>query len=163
MLSVVLAGTMLVGISTGATGCIGGKKAAKTVTLDVYSQLANFSGMQSGWIADIIKEKFNAKLNIIPNGSGVFQTRMQDGNLGDIVIWGSDADDYSKAVKNNLLYNWNEDNLLKEEGPHIYKNMKDAIAKNSELTKSITDGKSDAVYGIGDSVATTNEDHQMFF
>ena len=77
-------------------------------------------------MADILKEKFNVKLNIIPNGSGILQTRMQEGDLGDIVIWGNDADDYQKAVKNGLLFDWNEDDLLKEEGPYIYEHMQDA-------------------------------------
>lgn len=162
MLSVVLAGTMVVGMTAGVSGC-GHRKKTGTITLDCFSQLANFSGLQGGWMADILKEKFNVKLNIIPNGSGILQTRMQEGDLGDIVIWGNDADDYQKAVKNGLLFDWNEDDLLKEEGPYIYEHMQDALKKNSELTKKATDGKDDAVYGIGDSVATTNEDHQMFF
>ena len=39
-------------------------KPKKTVTLDVYSQLANYSGLQTGWFADVMLEKFNVKINI---------------------------------------------------------------------------------------------------
>lgn len=158
-LSLFLAGSMIV----GATGCgLGGSK-NEVITLDVFSQLANYSGVQTGWSADIIKKKFNVKLNIIPEGDGVFQTRMEEGNLGDIIIFGSDDDEYVDAVKNGLLYDWNEDDLLKEEAPYIYEHMKDALTKNQKLNAEITDGKKDTIYGLGDAVATTNEDHQMFF
>ena len=37
----------------------------ETVTLNVYSQLANYEGEQIGWFAQIMKDKFNVKLNII--------------------------------------------------------------------------------------------------
>ena len=38
----------------------------KTVTLDVYDQLANYSGEQTGCFGKIMLDKFNVKLNIIP-------------------------------------------------------------------------------------------------
>ncbi len=59
----------------------------ETVTLDVYSQLANYSGEQIGWFGQIMLEKFNVKLNIINDPDGVYETRMESGDLGDIVLW----------------------------------------------------------------------------
>ena len=53
----------------------------ETVTLNVYSQLANYEGEQIGWFAQIMKDKFNVKLNIISNGDGVFDTRMESLSL----------------------------------------------------------------------------------
>lgn len=47
----------------------------ETVTLEVYSQLSNYSGKQLGWFADIMKEKFNVELNIINNPDGTFADR----------------------------------------------------------------------------------------
>lgn len=88
---------------------------------------------------------------------------MEDGNLGDIVIWGSDGDRYASAVKNGALYDWNEDDVLSEYGKYIKEHMPDAIKKNQNLTKDLTDGKDDSLYGIGSDVATSSEDHQMFF
>ena len=38
----------------------------ETVTLDVFDQLANYSGEQIGWFGQIMLDKFNVKLNIIP-------------------------------------------------------------------------------------------------
>ena len=38
------------------------------ITLDVFSNLANFEGNQPGWFAKLVKDKFNIKLNIISGG-----------------------------------------------------------------------------------------------
>lgn len=156
MLSVLLAGSMVVGSTSMLTGC-GTKKKNGVIKLDVYSQLANTQGMQTGWGADVLKEKFNVELNIIPDADGVYQTRAQNGNLGDIVIWGSDSKDYVDAVQNDLLLDWNEDDLLTDCGPYIKWHMADALKKNSGLTKTITNGAKDTTYGIAHSVATNSK------
>lgn len=161
LLSVLLASSMVIGSASALTGC--GSKKNEVIKLDVYSQLANFSGKQIGWSADILKKKFNVELNIIPEGDGVFETRMTSGNLGDIVVWGADNDKYPLAVKNNLLFGWEDDNVLDEYGPYIKKNMPDALKKNKELTKTITNGASDKLYGFGANVALNSKDHESFF
>lgn len=161
LLSVLLASSMVIGSASALTGC--GSKKNEVIKLNVYSQLANFSGKQIGWSADILKKKFNVELNIIPDGDGVFETRMTSGNLGDIVVWGADNDKYPLAVKNNLLFGWEDDNVLDEYGPYIKKNMPDALKKNKELTKTITNGASDKLYGFGANVALNSKDHESFF
>ena len=161
LLSVLLASSMVLGSASALTGC--GSKKNEVIKLNVYSQLANFSGKQIGWSADILKKKFNVELNIIPEGDGVFETRMTSGNLGDIVVWGADNDKYPLAVKNNLLFGWEDDNVLDEYGPYIKKNMPDALKKNKELTKTITNGASDKLYGFGANVALNSKDHESFF
>lgn len=125
----------------------------ETVTLDVYDQLANYSGEQIGWFAQVMLEKFNVKLNIIPNAEGVFATRMEAGNLGDIVIWGDDSNDYLQAVEKGMLYDWNEDDLLEEYGPYIKENMQFALEKNANLSGGTT-------YGFGHDVAVNASDRQ---
>ena len=161
LLSVLLASSMVIGSASALTGC--GSKKNEVIKLNVYSQLANFSGKQIGWSADILKKKLNVELNIIPEGDGVFETRMTSGNLGDIVVWGADNDKYPLAVKNNLLFGWEDDNVLDEYGPYIKKNMPDALKKNKELTKTITNGASDKLYGFGANVALNSKDHESFF
>ena len=161
LLSVLLASSMVIGSASALTGC--GSKKNEVIKLNVYSQLANFSGKQIGWSADILKKKFNEELNIIPEGDGVFETRMTSGTLGDIVVWGADNDKYPLAVKNNLLFGWEDDNVLDEYGPYIKKNMPDALKKNKELTKTITNGASDKLYGFGANVALNSKDHESFF
>uniref|UniRef100_UPI003FED8C47 hypothetical protein n=1 Tax=Roseburia sp. TaxID=2049040 RepID=UPI003FED8C47 len=147
----------------GASAGSAASSSDKPVTLTVFSELANYSGEQMGWSAKILLDKFNVVLNIIPEQDGVYETRMESGDLGDIVIWGSDGENYSKALQAGLLYDWNEDDLLTEYGPDIAANMSYALEKNSELTKTITNGESDTVYGFGHNVATSAEDHEAFF
>lgn len=125
----------------------------ETVTLDVFDQLANYSGEQIGWFGQIMLEKFNVKLNIIPDPDGVYETRMESGNLGDIVIWGNDSDEYLQAVEKGMLYDWNEDELLDEYGSYIKENMPFALEKNTNLSGGVT-------YGYGFDVAVDANDTQ---
>lgn len=131
-------------------------KPDETVTLTVYSQLANFQGEQTGWFAKIMKDKFNVKLNIVKDGDGVFATRMESGNLGDIVIFGNDSTDYQTAVKGNALFDWNNEDLLSEYGPYIKEHMQQALEKN----KSISGGK---LYGFGHDVGSSATEYSSSF
>lgn len=160
MLAMALTGSFVVGMTSTLSGC--GSKKDEVITLDVYSMLANYSGTQTGWGADLLKKKFNVKLNYVQSDAGTFDTRMESGDLGDIVVFGNDNNEYVQAVKSNALYNWEEDDLLDEFGPYIKKNLSSALEKNKNLTKQITNDKSDTLYGFGGNAATTNEDHQSF-
>jgi len=130
----------------------------ETVTLQVFDQLANYSGLQAGWFADVMLEKFNVKLNIIsqPADSGILQTRMEAGSLGDIVIWGNDQEDYVNAYKTGMLFDWEDEGLLDNYGAYIKANMPYALEKN----KSISEGN---LYGFGHAVSTSSKDRQEFF
>ena len=74
-------------------------------------------------------DKFNVKLNIIPDSDGVYETRMESGNLGDLVLWGNDSDEYQQAVSKGMLFDWNEDDILSDYGPYIKQNMPYALEK----------------------------------
>lgn len=126
------------------------------ITLTVFSQLANYSGVQSGWSADILLDKFNVILNIVPDVNGTYQTRMEGGDLGDIVVFGTDGDPYLNAVDAGLLLDWNDENLVQEYGPYIYENMQNAMAHNANISGGTT-------YGFGHNVATSMQDHEAFF
>ena len=141
-----------------AEGNIKKIRPSKTVTLDVYSQLANYSGLQTGWFADVMLEKFNVKINIIPETGGAYQTRMEAGNLGDIVVWGDNTDKYAQACKKGLLLDWEEDDLVKKWGPYMYSNMKLALSKNKKM-----DSPDKKLHGFGHGVSTSAKDIQGFF
>ncbi len=75
--------------------CGNGKKDSKSgsdnkpMTLEIYDVAANYQGMQSGWFAKVVKDKFNIELNIIAPqvaGDSIYQLRASSGNLGDIVL-----------------------------------------------------------------------------
>ena len=142
--------------SSGLEGDLSDIIPEQTVTLDVYDQLANYSGEQTGWFGKIMLDKFNVKLNIIPENDGVYDTRMESGNLGDLVIWGNDGDDYQHAIDKGMLFDWEEDDLLNEYGPYIAANMKAALEKNRGIS---SDGK---LYGYGFDVTRSAEDPGSF-
>ena len=66
-------------------------RGTKEITVDVFASLANYQGMQEGWFAKIVKDKFNMNLNIIaPNVAGggdtLYNTRVSAGDLGDLIV-----------------------------------------------------------------------------
>ena len=75
------------------------------IQIEIYSQLANYSGRQTGWGAALMKDLFNVELVIIPDQDGTYQTRTQSGNLGDIVVWGANGEDYKQAIRSRQYYN----------------------------------------------------------
>lgn len=81
----------------------------KFLTVDVFASQANYQGIQSGWFAKVVKDKFNMELNIIaPNVAGggdtLFQTRSAAGNLGDLVMIGSENGRLADSAEAGLLY-----------------------------------------------------------
>ena len=171
--SKLVAGTLclVMALSLGACGSNSGDSATSTTPtkavddsvipkelteLTMYSQVANFSGEQIGWAAEILKDKFNVKFNIINEIDGTFATRMAAGNLGDIVIFGSDGDQYMQAVEAGFLFDWEEDNLVQDYGPDIYANMSEALDKNRRIS-------GDMLYGFGYDVGQNKDDHGAFF
>ena len=59
------------------------------LTIDVYDDAANYNGLQTGWFAKVIKDRFNIELNIIASqvvGNTIYATRSEEGNLGDIIV-----------------------------------------------------------------------------
>jgi len=128
------------------------------ITITVFSQRANYSGEQIGWSAKVLKDKFNVVLNIVPNGDGVFDTRMESGDLGDIVIFGSEPD-YITAMNAGLLFDWEEDDTLADCGSYIQENMYYNLERNRDIAESET-GEA-KIYGLGYECATSSEDVQF--
>lgn len=160
MLAVVMTGGLL-------TGC--GSTAKKDyTTLTIYSQLANYSGEMQGWFAQILKDKFNVIVNLVPDGDGVYETRMEAQDLGDIIVFGADGKKYMQAVEAGLLYDWEEDNLVQDFGPYIWEHMQDALEKNKTVSAKKDDegnivGDADTIYGFGHNVASSSDSHDVFF
>lgn len=126
------------------------------ITLTVFSQPANWSGRQIGWGATYLKDMFNIELNIIPDVSGAYETRMEKGDLGDIVVWGNPDKDYQEAVRQGKLFNLEEDDLLDIYGKDVQDQFAAAFEANKELNE---DGE---VHGIANNVASSNKDHDLF-
>ena len=80
----------------------------KFLTIDVYDSDANYEGIQSGWYASIIKEKFNMELNIISpsisgNSDNIFESRFAAGNVGDLIICTTKGNNLQRLVDAGLV------------------------------------------------------------
>ena len=79
--------TLIMVLSLVSVGAMGEEK--PLLTIDVYDDAANYNGIQTGWFAKVIKDRFNIELNIIASqvvGNTVYATRSEEGNLGDIIL-----------------------------------------------------------------------------
>ena len=110
---------ILLSVSLALSGCgrqQGEKKTASGekcpyedfMVVDVFDSLANYQGIQSGWFAKIVKDKFNMELNIIaPNVAGggdtLFEIRSAAGNLGDLIICSGENDILQDMVTAGLV------------------------------------------------------------
>jgi multiple sugar transport system substrate-binding protein/putative aldouronate transport system substrate-binding protein len=154
-------GIMLV-LALGSSACGGGKTSAadgrSLYRIDVYTQLANYAGMQVGWFAKMVKDKFNLEFNIIPAAEGVYATRMAAGNLGDLVVFGNNGEEFTNAIAAGMLLDWNKNELLDTYGPNIKKNFPKALQHNQD-----TFGKGSALYGFGHNVSTTATEAESAF
>ncbi len=132
------------------------------IVVDVFDSLANYQGLQSGWFAKIIKDKFNMQLNIIaPNVAGggdtLFETRVAAGNLGDLVICSGEEGNFEDMVNAGLLLDMSE--MLKEKD--IMRYEKAILSLNNKVSK-------EGIYAIPSEVSdqtplTPNEGLELTF
>ncbi|MNW23993.1 Bacterial extracellular solute-binding protein [compost metagenome] len=126
---------------------------SKKLTIDVFSMLANYAGEQPGWFAKLVEDKFDLKLNIISSnlagGQQKIATMMASGNLGDLVVFGTNGKDYQDAIKAGLLLDWTKDGLLDTHGQGLLKYAPEAIEANKKQF-----GGGTSVYGVGFDVGT---------
>ncbi len=156
-LNVAAAALLTVGSLTGLAACGSGgssdggtndsKKVDKseTLTIDVFDGLANYMGIQKGWFAKIVKDKFNIEMNIIApnvagNGDALYQTRTAAGDLGDLII-ADNGQQYNELVKGGLLYDASD----------LYKNMPNM--KNFDEAVQHVNANEEGIYGFPTSVS----------
>lgn len=132
------------------TGSIDGNY-EKFITVDVFDSQANYQGIQSGWFAKIVKDKFNMELNIIaPNVAGggdtLFQTRSAAGDLGDLILTGAGNGRLQNLVTAGLVMDMTD--LLKD-AKNVH-NYDGAIEKTNDLVKE------DGIYAIPSEVSSSS-------
>ena len=124
--------------------------------IQIYSELANYSGLQTGWYAKLLKDKFNVGFNIISStegGSDRFATQMISGNLGDLIFLSeaNGQEHLSEAIQAGLIMDMS--GILEENAPFISTNFPLVLEK---ARKQFGDGEK--VYALGqDAVPTTQE------
>lgn len=126
------------------------------IELTVFSERANMGGEQTGWMAQILAEKFGVKLTIVQDTGNTLTTMMEDGNLGDLIVWGY-GDDYIECAKQGLLYDWETNDMLQTYAPYVWENLQVDLQHNATLTE---DGK---IYGLQGNVGSDTESIDAFF
>lgn len=126
-----------------------------TVTLTVYDQSSSLSGDMNGWFADVLREKFNIKLQFRAVYDAGFDAYVEQGILGDIMVFDNESD-YRTARDAGLLLNWDDYGLLKDYGGFLSENYPEALDKNRSINP---DG---GLYGIYGNVCRTSG-HDEFY
>lgn len=126
-----------------------GKNYKEFITVDVYDEFANYQGMQSGWFAKVVKDKFNMELNVIAKnvtggGETVFQTRSATGNLGDLIVFSTANGRLNDLVNSGLILDCTD--LIKEKD--VMKKYGNAVAKTNELVDA------DGIYAFPNSISS---------
>lgn len=123
------------GTGSSETGSYTGSSYEEFLVVDVFDSLANYQGIQSGWFAKLVKDKFNMELNIIaPNVAGggdtLFEIRSTAGNIGDLIIC---------SAENDVLQNMVTAGLVLDMEPYI---------RNKEIMRFET-----AIHKLNESIA----------
>ena len=135
--------------SSESAGSSDSSSSSDTMTLEIFDVAANYQGMQTGWFAKVVKDRFNIELNIIAPqvaGDAIYQTRASSGNLGDILIL--EKSQFQDCVATGLIKDisgeiWNSENLS---------NYKDQI---DTLNNSL-EGNDGKTYGIPTEMMNTS-------
>jgi len=120
------------------------------MTFEIYDVAANYQGVQTGWFAKVVKDRFNIELNIIAPqvaGDAIFQTRTSAGNLGDIVIL--ESTDFKDCVATGLIKDITA-GLEKCTNLMQYKEQIDV------LNKALPDNDAGVIYGIPCQMTNTS-------
>lgn len=121
-----------------------------TMTIEIFDVAANYQGVQTGWFAKVVKDRFNIELNIIAPqvaGDAIYQTRSSSGNLGDILIL--ESGQFKECIDAGLIKDisadiWNYSNLAD------YKDQIDV------LNNGLEGNDNGATYGIPTEMLSTS-------
>lgn len=160
LVSVIMAVCILTGcgLPFGDQGKTEGEnKYPEFLTIDVFDTQANTQGLQRGWFAHIVREKFNMQLNIISqnqdhNGEATYETMRASGKLGDLIMTNVDDGRLSEMVREGLVldmtsYLEGHENLQKYrkqmEASSAYAGVDGLWAISSEISENAASEPSD--------------------
>lgn len=121
-----------------------------TMTIEIFDVAANYQGVQTGWFAKVVKDRFNIELNIIAPqvaGDAIYQTRSSSGNLGDILIL--ESGQFKECI---------DAGLIKDIGADIwnYSNLADYKDQIDVLNNGLEGNDNGATYGIPTEMLSTS-------
>lgn len=138
-------------------GCSMGNKSGSddTAQITIYDQNSTFSGKVDGWFADILKEKFGAELSFRASSDYGFSAYVEQGFLGDIIIFSNEYD-YRLVQEAGLLFDWEQHDILSTYAPYIAENLTDALEKNRLMNAD------NGIYGINGDISSSGSGHTDF-
>lgn len=126
------------------------KDYSEPMTFDIYDVAANYQGVQTGWFAKVVKDRFNIELNIIAPqvaGEAIYQTRASSGNLGDIVLL--ESIDFKDCVQNGLIKDISAEIVN-------YPNLMQYKEQIDVLNKGLPNNEAGIIYGIPTEMTNTS-------
>ncbi len=137
------------GISQSKETDSGTKEYKDFITVDVYDEFANYQGIQSGWFAKEVRDRFNMELNIIaPNVTGggdtLFESRSATGSLGDLILVNTANGKFNELVDLGLVIDCTE--LVRDK--ELMKQYGNAVERTNALTGS------EGIYGFPSSISS---------
>lgn len=98
--------------SAWLTGC--GKQeaaASEPLVLEVYDSLSDYEGLQKGWYASLIMEKFNIQLKFLTQKEKQEKNlleKAEEGTLPDLIIYSAQEGDLQKMAGEGNLYDMSD-------------------------------------------------------
>jgi multiple sugar transport system substrate-binding protein/putative aldouronate transport system substrate-binding protein len=122
------------------------------VTLKVVDAVNSFCGEQTGWFAEVLKERFNVTLEIV---NMMDETALEE---GDIILWAAEGENYREAVADGILLDWNENDLLTIYGSYLQTHLADALEANAQMNGGVVYGFA----GDGSEPGSVSADQQIY-
>lgn len=104
----------------------------KTKTIKIYNQLFSDNELIEKSInyanfSSVIKDTFNVNIELVNS--------ITKENLPDILILNTKDEQYKNLISDNLLLNWQKDDLLNQWAPYLASNLKAPLQKNRFLSQ----------------------------
>lgn len=129
------------------------------ITLTVFSQVANYAGIQEGWFAKELKDRFNVTLKFISSNvdPNAFTSGVAAEELGDIICWGDMGEQFNTAVRAELVMDLDEVDMTPY--TNLNKYFAEAMAKVREYcnTNLEMDGNYGWAFGVAAEDGAWNE------
>lgn len=106
----------------------------EAVVLNVYAELSSYSGKQTGWMADILKQKFGVELNICPYLYSASDSELdKQAENADILIFAGRFDTYDTMLEKGMLLDLEKDDLIHKYGENLETYLAQQLEENRKL------------------------------
>ena len=130
-------------------GC-GSSKKDDEIVLTVFAQTSDYTGLQTGWFAQVIEEKFDVKLRFVSATEQNLMVQLSAEDLGDIIVLNG-ATAFRDAKNSGLIQDWDEFSMLQTYGQKLYDTYPEAFEKVCVMLNE------DKVYGLCSGIADTKD------